>query len=221
MKTPGIPQTYPFIYLAFFITCAVFYSHVVLYIKNFLYRPHNATAYFLFWRLSGFLYRKFFLYPKLSSHVIGKTLDVGCGIGDFLSYKSDAVGVDVNKNNVNFCIDRGLDARCMQPDKLPFDSGSFDNVILDNVLEHIEQPMPILNEINRVITKKGHLLIGVPGRKGYLSDDDHKIFYDEPHLRQVAENCDFFYKKTFYTPFSSSWLDQNVRQYCVYCLFSK
>jgi ubiquinone/menaquinone biosynthesis C-methylase UbiE len=153
--------------------------------------------------------------------VIGKTLDVGCGIGDFLSYKSDAIGVDVNKNNVNFCIDRGLDATYMQPDKLPFDSSSFNNVILDNVLEHIEQPRPLLDEIHRVTIKKGHLLIGVPGAKGYLSDDDHKNFYDESYLRQVVENSNFFHKKTFHTPFLSSWLDQNVRQYCIYCLFSK
>ena len=45
-----------------------------------------------------------------------ENVDVGCGIGDFC-YKPDAIGVDINKNNVNFCIDQ---AQCnyMQPDKL-------------------------------------------------------------------------------------------------------
>lgn len=172
-------------------------------------------------RLSGLLYRKFFLYPKLSSHVIGKTLDVGCGIGDFLTYKSDAVGVDINKDNVKICVDKRLNATCMQPDKLPFDNSSFNNVILDNVLEHIEHPKPILGEIYRVLIKKGHFLIGVPGKKGYLSDNDHKVFYDKASLCQVVESFGFVHKKTFYTPFLSSWLDQYARQYCMYCLFSK
>ena len=169
----------------------------------------------------GYLYRRFFLYPKFKSHLIGNTLDVGCGIGDFLSYKPDAIGVDINRYNVNYCINRGLNAELMQPNKLPFENSSFDNVILDNVLEHIENPIPTLSEIYRVTNEEGYFLVGVPGRKGYLADDDHKVFYDESSLCDIVEGAGFTIKKTFYTPFSSTWLDRNARQYCLYGLFSK
>ena len=169
----------------------------------------------------GYLYRKFFLYPKLNSYLVGNTLDVGCGIGDFLSYNSDAIGVDVNKNNVNYCINKGLNAELMQPNKLPFENSSFNNVILDNVLEHIEYPNSTLSEIYRVMNKNGYFLVGVPGRKGYLADDDHKIFYDESSLCLTVESVGFIHKETFFTPFSSAWLDRNARQYCLYALFSK
>ncbi|MDC3278795.1 class I SAM-dependent methyltransferase [Litorivicinus sp.] len=169
----------------------------------------------------GYLYRQFILYPKLNSYLIGNTLDVGCGIGDFLSYKQDAIGVDINRENVNYCINRGLNAVLMQPNQLPFENSAFDNVILDNVLEHIEDPMPTLSEIYRVTNKKGYFLVGVPGRKGYFSDGDHKIFYDEASLRNIIESVGFTLKKIFFTPFSSTWLDRNARQYCLYGLFSK
>jgi len=169
----------------------------------------------------GYLYRRFFLYPKLNSYLIGNALDVGCGIGDFLSYKPDAIGVDINRDNVNYCIKRGLNAELMQPNKLPFENSIFDNVILDNVLEHIEDPSSTLSEIYRVTKEKGYFLVGVPGRKGYLSDDDHKIFYDETSLCHLVEGVGFTLKETFFTPFSSKWLDRNARQYCLYGLFSK
>lgn len=54
----------------------------------------------------------------------------------------------------------------MTPDHLPFDSESFDSVLIDNVLEHIEDPNSLLAEIKRVIRPNGGLLIGVPGVLG-------------------------------------------------------
>ena len=41
----------------------------------------------------GAWYRAHVLYPKLTRRLFGRTLDVGCGIGDMLSYRTDTVGV--------------------------------------------------------------------------------------------------------------------------------
>ena len=52
---------------------------------------------------SGLLYRKLYLYPKVWTKVKGRVLDVGCGIGDFVRLTKNAVGIDINPFNVEFC----------------------------------------------------------------------------------------------------------------------
>jgi len=105
---------------------------------------------------------------------------------------------------------------------LPFATGEFDSVLMDNVLEHIDQPRPLLDEARRVLGTAGRLLIGVPGRRGWLSDPDHKIFYDDASLAECVEAQGFRHVEFFYTPlWRSAWLDRHLRQYCVYGLFRR
>ena len=92
-------------------------------------------------RLSG-VYRRYFLYPRICHRLHGRTVDVGCGIGDFLQFRPNTIGVDINAHTVAYCKARGLDARLMEPDVLPFEDGSFDSALMDNWLEHIAKPAP-------------------------------------------------------------------------------
>ena len=54
----------------------------------------------------GFFYRNFFLYPKLNKLLDAQTLDIGCGVGDFLKFRPNTIGVDINKNCIDWCLDR-------------------------------------------------------------------------------------------------------------------
>ena len=168
----------------------------------------------------GELYRKYVLYPRLVRRLHGRLLDIGCGIGDMLAFRRDSVGVDVNERTVEFCLERGLDARLMHSDILPFEAQSFDSVLMDNVLEHIEKPTRLLGEIARVLRPHGRLLAGVPGAHGWDSDPDHKVRYDERNLVDVIGRSGFRLAEIFHTPlWRSSWLDHHMRQYCVYAAF--
>lgn len=171
----------------------------------------------------GALYRRHWLYPRLTRRLRGRCLDVGCGIGDMLTFRvGDTVGVDVNPRTVAYCRSRGAAAFTMEPDRLPFAAGVFDSALLDNVLEHIAQPMPLLAEVRRVIKPGGQVLIGVPGRCGWASDPDHKVFYGEGELKACVEPLGFHLREVFHTPlWRSAWLDRNIRQYCVYGLFDR
>lgn len=170
----------------------------------------------------GAIYRKHWLYPRLSKRLNGRTLDLGCGIGDMLAYRSNTVGVDINPNTVAFCKARGTEAYLMSFNTLPFNAMEFDSVLMDNVLEHLAEPVPLLVEVRRVLSTKGRLLIGVPGLKGFNSDPDHKIKYDKSNLVKLVESLGFSHLETFYTPlFQSDWLDHNVRQYCIYACFER
>lgn len=168
----------------------------------------------------GWIYRRYWLYPALRSHLKGRILDVGCGLGDMLAYLNDAVGVDINAQAVKWCADRGLNARLMEQDILPFATSTFSSVILDNVLEHIADPSSLLAEIRRVLRPHGVALVGVPGIRGFVYDPDHKVYYDERRLVDRLNVAGFTHSATFFMPFKCEWLNNKIRQYCLYGVFN-
>ncbi|MFA5913367.1 MAG: class I SAM-dependent methyltransferase [Burkholderiales bacterium] len=169
------------------------------------------------------IYRRMWLYPKLCSNLEGRALDVGCGIGDMLRYRPNTVGVDINPLAVDWCRAQGFEAYPMNPDNLPFEDGAFESVVLDNVLEHLTNPLPLLHEIRRVLAGSGLLIVGVPGHRGFASDPDHKIFYDETLMQQTLDRVGFTCECVFYMPlpFQSVWLSRRTRQYCIYGVFRR
>lgn len=172
-------------------------------------------------RLGG-IYRRFWLYPRIAKNLSRRTLDVGCGIGDFLAFRAGTIGTDINAPCVEYCFANGLDARLMTENVLPFNSGEFDSVLLDNVLEHLTDPAPLLTEIRRVMRTDGRFVVGVPGTKGWSSDDDHKTFYDEAGLCATIERAGFATLFTFATPmWKSDFLSKRIRQYCIYSCFRR
>jgi len=171
--------------------------------------------------LFGLFYRRFWLYPMLSRYIKCPVLDVGCGLGDMLKFCRNAIGVDINHKTIEWCKAKGLDVRLIQNDILPFNAGTFSSIVLDNVLEHIAAPKPLLSEIHRVLKSEGRMVVGVPGMRGYQTDMDHKVFYDENSLIKTFEESGFICKKLFHMPVRSIWLNQHLRQYCIYGVFGK
>ncbi len=168
----------------------------------------------------GLFYRTRVLYPRIAPYLLGRTLDVGCGIGDMLRFHPGTIGVDINPMNIAYCRQDGLDAVVMAPDVLPFEPQAFDSVVLDNVLEHIANPAPLLAEVHRVLRPGGVFVVGVPGQRGYASDDDHKVFYNERMLIQCVTATGFIAVKCLHTPLRSTLLDRKMRQYCLYGVFT-
>ena len=140
----------------------------------------------------GKLYRKYFVYPLIRKFSRGRVLDVGCGIGLYLEFDKQAIGVDINTYCVEYC-HKSFPGRVfpMEKDSLPFDESSFETLILDNVIEHISDVKPLMVEIKRVLTLDGCAIILVPGVRGYRNDTDHKKFYDFGALKLLAESNRF------------------------------
>lgn len=163
-------------------------------VKEKMSNEDRDTQYFEYLKnisILGRWYRMLWVYPMIRRWSKKNILDVGCGIGAFVGTANYITGVDVNQKCVDFCKKNKLNVEFMEPDFLPFDNSSFHTVVMDNVLEHIENPNPIICEINRVLTASGRLIFLVPGRKGYLADDDHKKFYDFAELRRIADLHDY------------------------------
>lgn len=167
------------------------------------------------------LYRKFLLFPRLCKYMSGKALDVGPGIGEFIKFRGNTIGVDINPDNVKFCNENKIDVRLMEIDILPFCDEEFQSVNMDNVLEHIEDPDSLLWEINRVLEPGGVFVVGVPGILGFKTGPDHEIFYSKVALKNKITSFGFEMKEMFCMPFESTWLDKHMRQYCYYGVFTK
>ncbi len=167
----------------------------------------------------GLLYRKYWVYPRLSRALHGRVLDVGCGIGDMLAYRPNTTGVDINPHTVAWCRSQGLDVYEMVEDVLPFDKSSFQGVVLDNVIEHLYDPEKLLCEIHRVLEPEGVLVVGVPGLLGYASDSDHKLFYDEAKLVEALSKVGFTRSRMIHLPLPIPGIGRWLRQYYLYGVF--
>ncbi len=173
----------------------------------------------------GTFYRKYILYPFLRLITGPIFLDVGCGIGLFLSFGSkDSLGIDVNPFNIDTLQRNGLNARLIPASGIfPVDDESFNSIICDQVLEHIDNPTIFLRELDRVLVSGGKLVIGVPQKKGYRKDPDHKIFYSIAKLRNLSStyNLSFSYKTHFYFPFPFAFFGNFVSSNYLYVIFKK
>jgi len=171
----------------------------------------------------GYLYRRWYLYPRLSSVLRSNVLDFGCGIGDYLKYDNRATGVDINRHNIDYCKSQGLNAELLQDSQIHFANAFFTSVIMDNVIEHIptEEVYGVIDEVVRVLRPNGTIVVGVPGIKGYHSDSDHKHFYAEGDLLELFSEYGCNHRRTMHTPFYFPGAEKYIRQYCIYVVFEK
>ena len=93
-------------------------------------------------------------------------LDLGCRAGALSQHflaGNEVTGVDVDENALGHAADRGL--RTVWGDveePLPFEDGSFDAVVVGEILEHVRFPDGVISEIARVLKPDGVVVGSVP-----------------------------------------------------------
>ena len=97
-----------------------------------------------------------------------EVLDLGCYTGvvlDKLKQKGHSVfGVELSEYGLNECKKKGIPSLKYDLNVFPYPlkSNHYDVVILSEVIEHVLSPDLILNEIKRVLKKKGILIVTTP-----------------------------------------------------------
>jgi len=96
----------------------------------------------------------------------GRLLDVGCGVGQLLQVaqaRGFAVqGCDISPWASQYARDKGYDVRTGVLEELAYPQRAFDVVTASHTLEHVPEPVPFLQEMNRILTDDGLLVIAVP-----------------------------------------------------------
>ena len=114
------------------------------------------------------------LYELLAPHVRAEdaVLDVGCAVGGFLSFLqrqgfTRLHGVDMAQAYVTQGRQLGHAIELGQAEALPYADASFDLLVVEQVLEHLIDPVIALREARRVLKEGGVLCIGVPDAARY------------------------------------------------------
>lgn len=98
----------------------------------------------------------------------GKFLDVGCGLGFFIDgirkhSKWEVYGVEFGIDAAEFARETlGLDVRQGELAEVGFPNAFFDYIHVQNVLEHVRDPMILLRECRRILKTDGILNMRVP-----------------------------------------------------------
>jgi SAM-dependent methyltransferase len=130
-----------------------------------------------------------------------RLLDVGCGTGGFLRWALDngsfeaVVGVDVSAEAIDLAGKRVAGAELHEAPiwDLPLDTGSFDLVVTNDVIQHVVEPRVEdgLSELRRVIGDDGALLVKTNGARRLRSEGEEWRVYDRQGLAAVLVRSGF------------------------------
>jgi 2-polyprenyl-3-methyl-5-hydroxy-6-metoxy-1,4-benzoquinol methylase len=141
-------------------------------------------------------------------HAGSAVLDWGCGLGRMLEVverfsPARLAGLDLNPECVRHVRERHPDwdvALLAEPGlACDFPDGSFDRVLLIDVLEHASDPMALLRECHRILKPHGILTLSTPDRLSF-----HKLPGRHP---ASAGNLAFNLKRAF----GRAWIDPTHR----------
>jgi SAM-dependent methyltransferase len=103
----------------------------------------------------------------LQHKAAGNLLDVGAGIGQFLHHArpffTDVQGTEVSHSAIRIAREKyGLAIHQGQVEELDLPSESFDNITLFHVLEHVPDPVKVVQRCGSLLRMGGVLIIAVP-----------------------------------------------------------
>ena len=134
-----------------------------------------------------------------------RILDVGCGTGanlEMLAQFGESEGVDVSDDALEFCRTKGLKVHKGLAEKLPFADESFDVVTALDVVEHLDDDVTGLREMNRVLKSGGRTLIFVPAFMWLwgVQDDisNHRIRYTKAQIVERLKLAGFEIERATY-----------------------
>jgi SAM-dependent methyltransferase len=155
---------------------------------------------------------------ELSGLAPGLFLDVGCSLGHFIEgirrhSQWKVAGVEWSHESVRFaCTQLGLDVREGELADCGFESASVDYLHVNNVLEHVRDPLGFLRECRRTLRPGGTFCLSVPNgwvdsrsliafyrqeKRAGRSKDGHLFFFHQKALLSLLGQCGFQLRRSY------------------------
>jgi 2-polyprenyl-3-methyl-5-hydroxy-6-metoxy-1,4-benzoquinol methylase len=137
---------------------------------------------------------------------LGRTLDVGCGLGRNLAHLGGSgVGVDHNAASVAVARERGLEAYTSEE----FLAGpharadAFDSMLAAHVVEHMSEDdaVGLLRTYLPFVRKGGKVVLITPQEKGYATDATHVRFCGFAEVAALCETLGLTVARQYSFPF--------------------
>jgi SAM-dependent methyltransferase len=137
---------------------------------------------------------------------LGRTLDVGCGIGRNLrNLGPDSVGVDHNPESVRIARQRGLRAYTVEEFLASAYArpGAFDSLLLAHLVEHMSgaDAERVVGMYLPFLKVGGRALFITPQERGYVSDPTHVRFCGFPEVAALAGALGLSVERRYSFPF--------------------
>jgi 2-polyprenyl-3-methyl-5-hydroxy-6-metoxy-1,4-benzoquinol methylase len=153
---------------------------------------------------------KFHLAVSFLRGAVESVCDIGCGTGYFLSKLPDTierVGVDTHKESLDHAKKNGIDTYQMGIDewfaKCKKDGKKFDAVTLWGVLEHVKNPIEVLENCHSILNRDGYIITCVPNvdsavvrrfwKETFTFQPVHLWYFNHGTLLRAYEKAGFKY----------------------------
>lgn len=183
--------------------------YVTTGIKRFAKR---ALATVFFWKSAA--YRTDYFH--LEGMNPGRLLEIGCGNGDFLRAAAaagwDALGIDFDAEAVEAARHHpGVRASVGDLFQHAFPDASFDAIVMNNLIEHVPDPLAEIRECRRLLRPGGRLVVITPNMDSMghavfgpdwrgLEPPRHLHLFSVPTLRRAARTAGYRRVTAFTTP---------------------
>lgn len=150
-----------------------------------------------------------------------KLLDIGCGSGARLQLLRmlgwNAEGIEIDPVAVKRCTSQGLPVRQGSLQQQRFPSAAFDAVIMNHVIEHVADPGQLLEEICRILSPSGQLVITTPNASSWghqrfksnwvaLDPPRHLHLFNLQTLQKLVECAGFLVQDARTTIRGAAWI---------------
>jgi 2-polyprenyl-3-methyl-5-hydroxy-6-metoxy-1,4-benzoquinol methylase len=129
------------------------------------YTPYKEKSGLLYW-LDG---EEAHAYRYVPKNV--RILDIGCGYCKTLGYHKargcEVYGVEADENARKVAERYGFNVHIGLFDSTQYEPDSFDYITLDQVLEHIIEPLTFLKEVNKILKPGGKFIASFPNQKAF------------------------------------------------------
>jgi len=149
-----------------------------------------------------------------------KVLDIGCGFGQTIRYHlargCDAYGVEADKNIERVIQKYGYKIHVGLFDPNIYEKNTFDYITLDQVIEHVRDPLVTLKGIAKILKSGGSVVLSTPNSQGWGAKlfrrswinwhtPYHLHFFSVRSMQAAAKKAGLTLDKTL-TITSSEWL---------------